>query len=68
MNERLREIVGDPPERKVVSKKAERSTIDNVCENCDQPYDAGTWVIKVSVGNYEHFIHEVCPPTAATAS
>ncbi len=61
MSERLSEIIGDPPEVKRISKKAERATCDDVCENCDQPYDRGTWVLKVSVGSYENYIHEVCP-------
>lgn len=55
-------------EHKVVSPKAKRAIMDDVCENCDEPYEIGTWVLQVNIGEYEYFIHEVCPVTTSTTT
>lgn len=63
MSDRLRGIVGDPPERRVIGKKATRAEADadECCENCFEPINPGDWQLPVTIGSYTGHVHEVCP-------
>lgn len=46
---------------KRIAKTATKSPLDDTCEDCGSTFKKGEPVLKCSEGEYEYYVHEVCP-------